>query len=183
MDPREFAQRFQSIYPRLWLIAASMIGDRTEAEDIVQEAAIVAFGKLDTFEAGSNFAAWTTKIVRYCAANHNRKTNVRRTSAVDPSSLDDQVGANGLDARGLEVHALTTTQTVFDDRMLRVLGQLTADARACLLLRVVEDLSYEEISQLLEMPTGTAMSHVHRSKKLLRRVLETNDSSSKGAAE
>ena len=43
MDHREFARQYQAIYPRLWLIATGIVGDRTEAEDIVQEAAVIAF--------------------------------------------------------------------------------------------------------------------------------------------
>ena len=69
IDRQYFAAQFRVVYPTLWRIAAGMIGDRTHAEDIVQEAAIIALDKLDSFTAGTNFAAWMAAIVRRCALN------------------------------------------------------------------------------------------------------------------
>ena len=66
-DPEEFAAQYSRSYPRLILIAAGMIGDSVFAEDIVQEAAIIAFEKSAEFTSGSNFAAWIAEIVRRCA--------------------------------------------------------------------------------------------------------------------
>ena len=56
-------------------------------------------------------------------------------------------------------------------RRLAALEELSEEARCCLLLRIVEDLAYSEIAQLLAIPEGTAMSHVHRAKATLRRRL------------
>ena len=61
-------------------------------------------------------------------------------------------------------------QGAFDDDMLRGLNQLSVEARSCLLLRVVDGLAYADIAELMSIPEGTAMSHVHRSKKWLRKV-------------
>jgi RNA polymerase sigma-70 factor (ECF subfamily) len=183
LDSGEFAGKFQAVSRHLWLIAAGILGDRTEAEDVVQEAAIIAFRKLDAFDPDSNFSAWLAEIVRRCAANYNRKVNNRRTFAADPQTLDQQpLSADRpflvLNARG----EVPETQADFDDEMLRALNLLTPDARCCLLLRVVERLPYAAIAQLLGMPEGTAMSHVHRSKALLRRHLGSPPHRSVGKA-
>lgn len=66
---------------------------------------------------------------------------------------------------------LAESQMVFDDQVLSALQQLSAEARACLLLRTVEQLSYRDISKLMHIPEGTAMSHVHRSRLKLRQLL------------
>jgi len=58
------------------------------------------------------------------------------------------------------------------DRVLEALVSLEETARACLLLRTVLDKSYREISLALDIPEGTAMSHVHRARKAMRRMLE-----------
>ncbi|MCA9217214.1 MAG: hypothetical protein KDB27_29295, partial [Planctomycetales bacterium] len=61
MDLQEFSAQYQAIYRRLWLIATSIVGDRFVAEDIVQEAALIAYRKLDTFQTGTNFGAWVAR--------------------------------------------------------------------------------------------------------------------------
>jgi RNA polymerase sigma-70 factor (ECF subfamily) len=174
-DPEIFAAHFQACYRRLALVAAGVTGERQSAEDIIQEAAIIAFEKIDQFQQGTNFSAWMAEIVRRCAQNYRRKTLHRRTFAADPAILSE--------AHGDERHAgetspiiagggeLAPDQTSFDDELSEALGSLTVEARSCLLLRVLESLTYAEISELLNIPEGTAMSHVHRSKSALRRRL------------
>ena len=178
MEPRtersEFAERYQSAYARLWLVAAGMIGDRTEADDIVQEAAIIAFRKRDQFRPGSNFTAWMTEIVRHCAANHKRKSDGRRTFATDPRSLDQESSPPPAGGSVDTCRGLPALGDELDDDMIRVLNQLSPDARCCLLLRVVDGMSYAEIARILCIPEGTAMSHVYRSKQFMRRQLRTN---------
>ena len=72
---------------------------------------------------------------------------------------------------------LHETQTEFDDDVLRGLNSLSDEARCCLLLRVVQQLSYAEISELMQIAAGTAMSHVHRGKHVLRRHMQRSNRS------
>jgi RNA polymerase sigma-70 factor (ECF subfamily) len=174
-DPAVFAAHFQESYRRLALIAAGVTGERQSAEDIVQEAAVIAFEKIDQFQPGSNFSAWMAEIVRRCALNYRRKVQHRRTFAADPTILAE---AHGGDSKAEapwpitnESGELAPDQTSFDDELSRALQTLNIEARSCLLLRVLENLTYAEISALLNIPEGTAMSRVHRSKSALRRQL------------
>ena len=174
-DLESFAARYREAYPRLALIAAGVLGDRLAAEDIVQDAAVIAFQKIAEFTPGTNFAAWLAEIVRRCALNERRKTKHRKTFAADPirlAQLDSSSSASDdmkpLISRTGEVLA---DQASLDDELIRALNQLSPDARCCLLLRTVEKLSYAEIAELMRIPEGTAMSHVHRSRTLLRRLL------------
>ena len=177
MDRHEFACQYQAVYRHLWLVAVAMLGDRTAADDIVQEATVIAFRRISEFRSGSSFSAWVTEIVRRCALNYRRKAKRRKTFATDPLELDQHleraevknpVTSAGLD--GLEI----------DDAMFRALNQLTDEARCCMLLRIVDGLSYAEISSLLGIPEGTAMSHVHRSKKIARQRLGEGYSTQRG---
>jgi RNA polymerase sigma-70 factor (ECF subfamily) len=176
MDDRAFAAQYQLAYTRLRLIAVGIIGDRAHAEDIVQEAAIIGLRKLDEFTPGSNLVAWLSEIVRRCALNYVRKTSNRGTVAADPRLLDLATG--GAQPTGSMSSAVTSNgtlcehQTEFDDHVLRALNSLSDVARCCLLLRTVQNLSYAEISQLMNIPEGTAMSHVHRSRTAMRRQLQ-----------
>jgi RNA polymerase sigma-70 factor, ECF subfamily len=66
---------------------------------------------------------------------------------------------------------LLSNQSAFDDEVLIALKRLNHDARCCLLLRTVQKLSYAEIAEVMQIPEGTAMSHVHRSKNEMRNRL------------
>ncbi len=168
MNRLDFASEFQAVQRRLWLIAAACIGDRTEADDIVQEAAIVAFRKRHEFQVDTNFLAWLSRIVRHCASNHNRKFAGRKTFATDPGSLDRVAKKTAAAAKPDGDDRWDAEQLGLDDELMRALDQLSEVARCCLLLRVIDGASYVEISECVGIPEGTAMSHVHRSKKLIR---------------
>src|SRR4051812_24749539 len=173
-QPIDFAAEYQRAYRVLWVVAAGVLGRSTGAEDVVQEAALLALGKLDQFEPGTHFAAWMAQMVRYVALNQ-----VRRQVRGRAQSLDDaDPGAHGsrrgsaepqlrLGSRG-EVPA---GQHSFDDRLTHALAGLSDVARGCLLLRTLEGLEYEEIGRVFDIPQGTAMSHVHRSRMRLREML------------
>jgi RNA polymerase sigma-70 factor (ECF subfamily) len=172
---RDFIAQYRQAYPRLTAIAAAIAGDQVQAEDIVQEAAIIALEKLDEFEPGTNLVAWLAEIVRRCALNYRRKTQNRKTYATDPAGLVQlaQASTFGLAASPIADRTgdLLADQSAFDDEMIVALGRLSHDARCCLLLRIIQKLSYTEIAEIMQIPEGTAMSHVHRSKSELRNRL------------
>lgn len=181
LTAKQFAELFMAIRARLWVLASALIGDRTEADDLVQEAAIVALKRLDDYEPGTNFLAWMGKIVRMHALNWRRKQSGRRTSAADPSDLDQSRPAAEQPThepiiQEASAGEFTSIQESFDDALLGSLQQLEQIPRACLLLRVVHELTYDEIAAMLEIPSGTAMSHVHRSKRRLRTELASQPS-------
>ncbi|MCC6792529.1 MAG: RNA polymerase sigma factor [Thermomicrobiales bacterium] len=152
-------------------MAASVLGRREQADDVLQEAAMIALGKLDEFDANTSFEAWMAQVVRFVALNAARK-HARREgrithSAAEPSA-PESVGSLRLRRDG----SVPGDQSVFDDRVVRALESLPEVARTCLLLRAVEGLSYREIAALLAVPEGTAMSHVHRARTAMRRSLE-----------
>ncbi len=178
LTPDGFAARFEASSRTLWCIAAGVLGRSDQAEDVLQEAAIIAMTKLLHFDAGTSFTAWMGRIVRNVALNHTRR---RRHAApvVDPHALEavaapDQRGpAAPLSGTG----ELGAARECFDDRVLAGLNTLDETARACLLLRTLLDMPYREISLALDIPQGTAMSHVHRARHQLReRLFRMNES-------
>ena len=119
-----------------------------------------ALGKLDSFRPGTSFAAWMGQYVRYVALNHLRRTQRRRRA---------------LDAQGDRLAPTppgAPRETLFDRNVARALGQLSEAQRTCLLLKTVVELEYAEIATLLEIPAGTAMSHVSRARAKMRRLLQ-----------
>jgi RNA polymerase sigma-70 factor (ECF subfamily) len=168
----EFTARFRACARSLWTLAAGLLGDPAEAEDLLQEAFLAGLGKLDQFEPDTNFQAWMGRFVRNLAQNERRKRARRQTESTDPWSLDDHARGTAeprlpVDRRG----GLLGDQAEFDDDLQAGLCELGDVARSCLLLKVVMDHSYAEIAGLLGIPEGTAMSHVHRSRIALRERL------------
>lgn len=177
MTRDEFGQLFAQTSRKLWCIAAAVMGDRSRATDVVQEAAVVALGKLNEFDPSTSFAAWMGQIVRYTALNQARKRGRELPGLTDPAAMDASHRhapprpPSPVDAAG----HLRDDQGVFDDQVQRALRQLEETARSCLLLKIVADLSYAEISRTLGIPEGTAMSHVHRARKAMRERLSAGD--------
>jgi RNA polymerase sigma-70 factor (ECF subfamily) len=169
----EFAQQFESSSRALWCVAAGLIGDRAEAEDIVQQSALIALERLGDFDSRGSFLAWMVQIVKYTALNERRKRQRRKTSATDPVGLDEGhtarpiSGASAITSRGM----VDVGQDSFDDHVIKALESLEEMARACLLLRTVMDMPYRDLALALDIPEGTAMSHVHRARKLMRERL------------
>lgn len=176
LDPEAFAKEFQRGFRALWCIAAGVLGDRGRAADVVQDAAIIALRKLDDFRPGTSFLAWMGRIVRFTAINERRKQTRHRTTPAEQSTLERVGGlAPGDEAGGSRVvddhGVMVPGSEAFDDGVIKALGGLTDQARACLLLRTVLSLPYKEISQALDIPEGTAMSHVHRARRSMRIAL------------
>ncbi|MGH1340837.1 MAG: RNA polymerase sigma factor [Nannocystales bacterium] len=162
LTPARFATLFRASSRVLWCVAVGVVGDRAQGEDIVQEAALLALGKLDTFRPGSSFPAWMGQYVRYLALNQRRKSHRRqRALDADGSSLIPQPPAPPQDP-----------QALFDRNVARALSSLSESQRTCLLLKTVVELEYGEIAELLEIPSGTAMSHVSRARAKMRSLLE-----------
>ncbi len=175
LSNEEFSRHYKEAWRVLWCIAAGETGDRSSADDIVQQAALIALERLDTFDPSTSFLAWMAQIVRYTAKNESQKTRRRRTSSTDPVVIDaSESGAGRTDntsAGGSPISRfghLLAHQNVFDDKLLAALRTLDTVARSCLLLRVVLDSPYKEISLVLGIPQGTAMSHVDRARRALR---------------
>ncbi|MCA9151901.1 MAG: RNA polymerase sigma factor [Planctomycetales bacterium] len=180
LDRDMFAAQFQAAYSRLWVVAAGILGDQAGADDIVQDSALAAWAKRDQFEPGTNFTAWLARFVRWHAFNYARKRAGRGTHPTSPTDLDQNASRNLDSPRSLEVDRrgmIDDHQPDFDDDIVRALRGMNEMSRSCLLLRTLHDLSYREISELLEIPEGTAMSHVHRSRQFMRDRLQHRESS------
>lgn len=171
LSREEFVRRFKDVSRALWCIAAARTGKRDGAEDIVQQAAVVALERLDEFDPGTSFLAWMSKIVRLTALNEVHKDARRRTAPADPLAIDGSTLAPPADRHPLPISldgALRADQESFDDEVLAALRSLDVVARSCLLLRVCLNVPYKELALALDIPAGTAMSHVDRARRAVR---------------
>jgi RNA polymerase sigma-70 factor (ECF subfamily) len=173
--PRDFAAQFNSSFRVLWLVAIGIVSDASAAEDVVQEAALLALEKLDQFQPGTNFRAWMAQMVRFVALNHARRRQKHKAVTLEDASSQRALSTETPPAGGeLQLGKrgqLPPDQAHFDDRVLAALNSVGEIPRSCLLLRTIEQLEYSEIAKVLDIPEGTAMSHVHRTRQYLRERL------------
>ncbi len=169
----EFGTLLAASRKPLWSIAAAVLSDRTAADDCVQDAAAIGLSKLDEFDPETNFSAWMGQIVRFVALNELRKRVRSKVANTDPEILAATIAAapandpSPIDRAG----RFSTDQSAFDDRTQAALRSLDETPRICLLLRTIHSMPYDEISSILGIPEGTAMSHVHRARGALRERL------------
>lgn len=173
MDARSFEALFAAAAKPTWVVAAGILMDPHTADDALQETAVVAWNKRAEFQLGTNFAAWCCQIARHISLRHRRdrksiQSIERIEEPLDPTSNETHHPTPDL--------LLRPTMELMDRLGLsgpvaKALCELDETARACLLLRTVLDIDYIEIAQLLHVPEGTAMSHVHRSRKRLMELL------------
>ena len=177
-----FAEQLQASFRILWLVAVGVVKDAALAEDVVQEAALIGLGKLADFRPGTNFRAWMAQMVRFVALNHSRKQRRRRAASLDSEHVSEPASPTRAQLALTRAGELPDEQRHFDDRILQALGEVSDTARACLLLRAIEGLEYSEISKTLSIPPGTAMSHVHRTRRFLRERLTEPDAAGRVTA-
>lgn len=171
-ESQDFGALFTRAHRVLWLVAFGVVQNRTLADDVVQEAALIALGKFSGFKPGTVFSAWMATIVRYVALNQARSARRRRAAPVERDlDVPAQPQARPAELRMSPGGDLPPDQELFDDAVLAALRKVADIPRMCILLRTVEGLDYNEISRILQIPEGTAMSHVHRTRQRLRRDL------------
>ena len=150
------AESIVELIPRLRRYARALTGDRTMADDLVQDTLERAWSKLHLYRRGTDLRAWLFTVM------HNVYVNQRR--AARPSTpLDDDMPELAQPARESDMLVLRDL-----DAAIR---RLPPDQREVLLLVALEDMSYSEAARALEVPIGTVMSRLARAREKLRAML------------
>lgn len=144
----------------LYRTARWLVGNETEAEDLVQETFAQALNSFHRYERGTNCRAWLMKIMENL--NHKRWRKLGQLKLVADT---EEIIAETI------AFEPPTPQNVTDDEVLYALGKIPAQFRKVVLMADVEDFAYREIADILQIPIGTVMSRLHRGRKLLRAEL------------
>ena len=157
---------------RLFRLAYRMTGNEQDAEEIVQDAFVRAYRKLDRFESRSNFGTWLYRICANCALDRMRKQR-GEDSRREPARDEEAAGAGPLET--------TASDAPGPDRLVisgelgagvrTAMAELSATERMAFVMRHVDGFSIEEIARSLELSIGATKNSVFRAVQKLRRQL------------
>jgi RNA polymerase sigma-70 factor, ECF subfamily len=150
------------LFDQLYNFAHWLTQDASEAEDLVQETYAKALRGFSGFQTGTNFRAWIFRILRNSFLTS--RTGLKTKVAFEEDGLD------AMPSPAPTPEDVLIAQ-VNRERVQDALADLPVPYREILLLCEVEEMSYEEIAQVLAIPAGTVMSRLHRARKALRSLL------------
>jgi RNA polymerase sigma-70 factor (ECF subfamily) len=171
-DQQVFATSAMQFAPQLYNAALRMTRNRADAEDLVQETYLRAYRSYATFEEGTNLRAWLFRILTNTFINAYRAKQ-RRPQETDLGDMEDlylyrrigQVNPASVSAEDQLLDLFT------DDEVKAALEELPEAFRLPVLLADVEEFSYKEIAEMLDIPIGTVMSRLHRGRKAMHKRL------------
>jgi RNA polymerase sigma-70 factor (ECF subfamily) len=147
-------------------LVARFVRDRSEAEDVTQEAFIKAYRALPGFRGESAFYTWLYRIAVNTAKNYLESRGRR-----PPGSDLEIEGAELMDAGSLLRDEATPERLALTEEIgttvARVINQLPVDLRTAIMLREIEGLSYEEIAEVMDCPIGTVRSRIFRAREAI----------------
>jgi RNA polymerase sigma-70 factor (ECF subfamily) len=151
-----------------------MVRDRETAEDLAQETFIKVLNNLDRYSPEFKFSSWLFKIANNLTIDHLRR---RRVDTISIEGAPDAVTAES--ARATSIAVVSGDESPLEElesrelgtAIERAIGKLRPEYRACIMLRHVEDKSYEEIAEIVKLPLGTVKTYIHRARHELRTAL------------
>ncbi|GIW75194.1 MAG: hypothetical protein KatS3mg104_0257 [Phycisphaerae bacterium] len=170
-DRGAFGQLAIRLQDRLYNAILRVIGDREEARELTQEVFVKALTKIESFRGESQPATWMFRIGINLAISHLRKNRRHRSFSLDASRNGTQDQASALLGQ-LKSPGLSPDQVIQErethQQVLTALGQLDAEYRAILVMRDIENMDYQQIADVLNIPLGTLKSKLFRARLALR---------------
>ncbi len=174
-DQQAFAKLMSRYKDSIFFMVLKMIHNRDDAEDITMESFSKAFNNIDRYDQRYAFSTWLFKIATNNCIDFMRKKRLETTS-IDKTMENDK----GEETGGIDIKAdspnpeekMIKSQRAFSVRAH--LQKLDPKYRQLIELRYYEELSYEEISEQLELPLGTVKAQLFRAKDMLCKLIGDN---------
>lgn len=167
-DKEMFGQLVHKYQNRLYSSMVQITRSEPEAQDVVQDAFVLAFSKLASFKGNSAFFTWLYRIAYNVAITRMRRKRPATVSlhGKDETRLDFPDPGPAPDAKLRQ-----------DEEALQLnaaLERLSEEHRTILVLREMDELDYDAISEILDLPIGTVRSRLHRARGRLWELLQSN---------
>lgn len=162
-DLSAFEEVYRAHAGRLYSVACRMLGNPTDAEDLLQEIFLAAHRKLDSFRGDSALGTWLYRLATNQCLDYLRSRAGRTNQLTD--ALDDEPELADAGSRGLADRAVTRMD------LERALTKLPEGCRAAFVLHDIEGLEHREVAEVLGIAEGTSKSQVHKARLRLRALL------------
>jgi RNA polymerase sigma-70 factor (ECF subfamily) len=172
-DVEAIAELLGAYQRRIYAVCYRMLGNVEEASDLTQDAIVKVLEGLDSYDRRARLSTWIIRVTMNCCLSHLRRQKVRRHG-----SLDEPTGpaghARGSDLPGPEEPSglRRVEQAELREALLRGLAGLDPEMRAVMVLRDLQDLDYQQIAEVMEVPVGTVKSRLFRARNALRDAVE-----------
>ncbi|CAN5250149.1 sigma-70 family RNA polymerase sigma factor [soil metagenome] len=175
-DERAFSELVRAYDRRVFALVFRMLGNRAEAEDLAQEVFIQVFKAIGNFRGDSKLSTWIYRIAINLCKNRAKYLRVRHSGEQDElEEVAERVPLG--DARNANVGQIERPDEMVAGKQVelivqRAIAQVEESFRECLVLRDVEELSYEEIGEITGLPPGTVKSRIFRARAQLKEIVE-----------
>ncbi len=169
---RELVRRYER---PVFSLVYRMVRDRELAEDLTQDTFVKVLSHIEKYRSEFKFSSWLFKIANNVAIDHLRRRQLNTVSldGSPHSTSSDMTEATSFELPNNNETPLQELEArELGSEIERAIGRLRPDYRSCILLRHVEDKSYEEIAATLDLPLGTVKTYIHRARHELRELLE-----------
>ena len=172
MNEARFDEVFLPHLPEAYRLAQWLSGNASDAEDIVQEAAIRAFRGIKGFGA-VNARAWSLTIVRNTAFSWLTKNRPKAVTYIDDldAARQQELEHGGLHGAKVETPEEVALLKADAEQLQKALAQLPAQFREVIVLREINQMNYRDIAEITNVPIGTVMSRLSRGRQLLIALL------------
>ena len=170
----EFETLLDAVLEPAYRTAYHFTRDEADAEELLQDAALLAFKGFSRFERGTNFKAWFMTILRnrFVSLYRKKQRQVKTVELEDAADLYmfAKSRQSGL-ADNTSDPASYVMERLDSEQVGRALSELPMEYREAATLYFTQDMSYQDIAEILDVPVGTVRSRLHRGRKLLQRRL------------
>jgi RNA polymerase sigma-70 factor (ECF subfamily) len=165
-DERAWDAIVRQHWRKVFNIAYKFVGRHDEAEDLTQDVFLKIFKSLDTFDRRANFQTWLVSISRNLCIDHYRSVRKERETIDRDTSATDLAPASNT---GHQLAALEQRDRV--TLLRQALAALPRTLRTAVLMRDIQELTYQEIADRLRLPEGTVKSRINRGRTELARQI------------
>lgn len=152
---------------RVFNVAYKFVGTHDQAEDLTQDIFLKVFKSLETFDRRANFQTWLISVSRNLCIDHYRSVRKER------QTIDRDVDANELTPAAVEAGPIAALEQRDRVTLLReALASLPDTLRTAVLMRDIQELSYQDIAARLDLPEGTVKSRINRGRTELARQIK-----------
>jgi len=160
----QFEEAVHQHRDRVFGFALHFLGDREEAEDVTQDVLIRLWSNRDTV-VSETLSAWILRVTRNACVDQYRKRRTKNLHTDNSLDGPDQIAATS------ELPDTTMDNQLLRDHIMKSVEELREPYKSIVILRELQDLSYEEIGSALDLPLTTVKVYLHRGRKALRSSL------------